>query len=166
MIPVNLDVYKSKQVLSEEELFVKLQDLKSTGKIIGWVTGSFDLMHPGHIAHINAAQKKCDILIVSIASDKYNQQIRNKNGRPIFTAEVRAFMVAQLKAVDFVVINEDSCHLIRKFKPDVYFKGIDYKGLNIPEIAVAAEVGTKMCYTDTEKLSTTELIKYIKEEIG
>ena len=165
MIATDTNSYKSSNVISEAELMAKLDQLKQLGKKIGWVTGSFDLMHPGHIIHINTAKKKCDILVVSIASDKYNRETRERKGRPIFTDKIRAFVVSQLKAVDFVIINEDSCNLIRKFKPDIYFKGIDYKDIPIPEIVAAAEVGTKMHFTDTEKLSTTDLIKYIKKEI-
>ena len=165
MIATDTNSYKSSNVISEAELMAKLDQLKQLGKKIGWVTGSFDLMHPGHIIHINTAKKKCDILVVSIASDKYNRETRERKGRPIFTDKVRAFAVSQLKAVDFVIINEDSCNLIKKYQPHIYIKGIDYKEANIPEAIVAAEIGTEMHYTDTEKLSTTDLIKYIKEEI-
>jgi rfaE bifunctional protein nucleotidyltransferase chain/domain len=165
MIELDLEQYNSDNIVSEDDLDIKIAELKMQGKKIGMITGSFDLMHPGHITHINAAKKHCDILIASIAEDKYNQESRKTKGRPIYTDKVRAFVISQLKAVDFVIINSDSNSIIRRFKPHIYIKGSDWKGKDIREIPVAKEVGAKMIFTETEKLSTTGLIKYVKEEI-
>ena len=168
-ILVDQESYASENILAEGELLKKIVSLKRQGKKIGLCTGSFDLLHPGHITHLLAAKKECDVLVVSVASDEHNSRSRKQKGRPIFTQQIRAFALSQLKAVDFVLINENSQQVIHLLKPDFYIKGIDYSGLNDTVLRLEKEAveshGGKMILTSTEKLATTEIIRYIKEEI-
>src|SRR3989344_3584136 len=119
--------------------------------------------------NVLAEKKECDILVVSVASDEYNARSRKQRGRPIFTHDVRAFTLSQLKAVDFVLINENSQQVIHLLKPDFYIKGVDYNTLSDPVLRLEKEAveshGGKIIFTSTEKLATTEVIRYIKEEI-
>ena len=169
VVKVEPNSYASENVLPEKELLEKIKVLKKQGKTIGLCTGSFDLLHPGHIIHLLAAKKECDVLVVSVASDEYNAKSRRQKGRPIFTHDVRAFTISQLKAVDFVLINENSQYVIKLLKPDFYIKGIDYNALSDPVLRLEKEAvesqGGKIVFTSTEKLATTEIIRYIKEEI-
>ena len=170
VIKVKESSYTSENVLAEKELLEKIKILKKQGKKIGLCTGSFDLLHPGHIIHLLAAKKECDILVVSVASDGYNARSRKQRGRPIFTHDIRAFTLSQLKAVDFVLINENSQQVIHLLKPDFYIKGVDYNTLIDPVLRLEKEAveshGGKIIFTSTEKLATTEIIRYIKEEIN
>ncbi|MDP3733884.1 MAG: adenylyltransferase/cytidyltransferase family protein [Nanoarchaeota archaeon] len=170
MITTEGKSYVSDNILMEEELLEKVQALQKQGKKIGLCSGSFDLLHPGHITHLLAAKKECDILVVSVAPDEHNTRSRKQKGRPIFTHGLRAFAISQLKAVDFVLIHENSQQVIRILKPDVYIKGIDYNTLSDPVLMLEKEAveshGGKIVFTSTNKLATTEIIKYIKEEIS
>ena len=157
--------YASKNILSEEEAAQKIKVLKQQRKRIGLCAGSFDLMHPGHINHLNSAKKKVDVLLVSIASDKYNKTTRKAKGRPIFNQRLRAFSVSQLKVVDYVIMEENHDKLLQTIKPDYYIKGIDYNEKLIKVRELVKQQGGKLYFTPTEKLSTTELIKYIQEEV-
>lgn len=165
MIPTSGGSYVSENILTEKELLHKVLELKKEGKKIGLCSGSFDLLHPGHITHLISAKKNCDILIAGVARDRYTAATRKNKGRPIFNHHLRAFAISQLKSVDYVVIEEDSPKLIELIKPDVYIKGCDYKGIDIIEIPYLQKVGSKIIYTDDEKLSTTAIIQYIKEEM-
>lgn len=162
MIKTSPNGYDSQNVLEIEDLVKEIQSHRKKGKIIGLCSGSFDLLHPGHITHLSSAKKKCDILVAGVARDSYTRKTRESKGRPIFNHYVRAFAVSQLKAVDYVVIDEDSVKLIEQLKPDVYIKGSDYIGKDIIEISAMKKIGGKVIYTEDEKLATTELIKYIK----
>src|SRR3989344_4421415 len=103
MISTTDSEYISATIKNEKELVPIIASLKQEGKIIGMCNGSFDLLHPGHISHLLVAKRICDILIVVIATDEYNQKTRKSKGRPIFNQGVRAFTISQLKAVDYVV---------------------------------------------------------------
>ena len=70
--------------------------------------------------------KKVDILIVSVTSD---QNVSKGPGRPVFNHLQRMEMISNLETVDYVVLSEtiSSSEVINLIKPDIYFKGPDYK---------------------------------------
>src|SRR5271155_1951465 len=67
--------------------------------------GTFDIVHPGHIRHLLYAKSKADILVASLTADEH---ITKANFRPFIPQELRAFNLAALEAVDFVLIDKDS----------------------------------------------------------
>ena len=66
--------------------------------------GTFDVVHPGHIRHLLYAKSKGDILVASLTGDEH---ITKANFRPYVPQELRAFNLAALEAVDYVVIDKD-----------------------------------------------------------
>jgi len=160
--------YSSDNILEEQELKEKVRELKGQNKKIGLCVGSFDLLHPGHMAHFKSAKKHCDVLIVGITADKFSSQ-RKSEGRPIYDEKLRAFSVSQLKPVNYVFISNylTANECIMLVKPDVYIKGPDYENKVDDEIDSERDsvkkAGGKIIYTKDEKLSTTEIIKYIQK---
>jgi rfaE bifunctional protein nucleotidyltransferase chain/domain len=104
---------------------IELRKIRDKKKKIALCHGVFDLVHPGHLEHFNEAKKICDILVVSITSDKY----ANKGfGKPVFDENLRSFFLSNIKLVDFVFINQakSSLQVIENLKPNFYIKGPDY----------------------------------------
>ena len=99
---------------------------RKKNKVIVLFHGVFDLLHIGHIKHFESAKKNGDFLIVSITSDKY---VNKGPGRPLFNKDVRASTISALGIVDAVIISnsETSEEIINTIKPNVYFKGPDYR---------------------------------------
>jgi len=161
--------YLSDNILSENGLVKKINDARKEGKIIGLCTGSFDLLHPGHITHLCSAKKYCDILVIAIADDNFNIKKSESKGRPIYPDYIRAYMISKLKPVDYVVIHDGSIEIFKLIKPEVHIKGSDYSDENDPRIIaqkrLLASWGGKIVYTQDEKLSTTDILQYIKREI-
>lgn len=170
MLNINSENYNAENILSKENLLKEINELRNQGKKIGYCNGSFDLLHPGHITYLISAKKICDILVVGIAHDNYSSSKRSAKGRPIFSHNLRAFMISKLIPVDFVFIDETPTENITLLKPDIYIKGIDYIDETHPEIIIQKKIiesyGGKIHYTKTEKLSTSEIIKHIKQKIG
>ena len=104
---------------------ISVNKTKNNKKII-LCHGTFDLLHAGHFRHFQDSKNLGDILFVTITSDKY---INKGPGRPIFNQYLRAEMIASLSYVDYVGIVDDPSAIpsIRKIKPDIYVKGVDYK---------------------------------------
>jgi rfaE bifunctional protein kinase chain/domain/rfaE bifunctional protein nucleotidyltransferase chain/domain len=88
--------------------------------------GVFDVVHPGHIRHFMYAKNKADILLVSLTSDKH---INKGNYRPHVPENLRAFNLAALDVVDFVIIDSDKEPIknIKKIKPEYFAKGFEYQ---------------------------------------
>ncbi len=166
----SLETYTSPKIKTLEELVPLVQRLKEEGKRVGLCHGGFDLLHPGHLTHFTSAKKLCDLLVVSITSDQFVSS-RKGDGRPIFTEKLRAYAIACLEMVDYVVIAdvERAIPLLEMLKPSYYIKGPDFFGKTTPGITAEREtisrVGGEMRYTNDPKLGTTEIIDYIKNKL-
>ena len=116
----------NKKILNSEEMSDVCATLKSEGVSIVQCHGVFDIFHIGHKRHLDVAKNEADILVVSLTSDRF---VNKGPDRPIFTQSLRAEMLAALSCVDFVMINDDPSAIpaIHTIKPDVYFKGDEYK---------------------------------------
>jgi rfaE bifunctional protein kinase chain/domain len=126
--------------------------------------GVFDLIHLGHIRHLEAAKKRAEILIVNLTPDKF---IKKGPNRPYFTLEQRLESIASLKCVDYVTWNnqESASDVILNLKPNFYCKGQDYKkikedvtGKIKTEINAIKKVKGKIIFTDDIVFSSTQLI--------
>ena len=91
-----------KKIISILELSKKIALLRKKNKNIALCHGVFDLLHPGHISHLNQAKKLADILVVSLTPDRY---VNKGPSRPAFTEKLRAETISSLEVVDYVVIN-------------------------------------------------------------
>jgi rfaE bifunctional protein kinase chain/domain/rfaE bifunctional protein nucleotidyltransferase chain/domain len=87
--------------------------------------GTFDIVHPGHVRHLLYAKSKGDVLVASLTADAH---IVKANFRPFVPQELRAFNLAALEVVDFVVIDNDPTPIknIAVIKPDYFAKGYEY----------------------------------------
>ena len=98
-----------------------------------FVNGTFDLLHPGHIALLNYARSLGNYVIVGIDTD---DRVREKKGptRPIYNQDDRGLMLVALKAVDEVRYfdsDESLEALVKDVKPDVMVVGSDWKDKSV-----------------------------------
>lgn len=93
-----------------------------------FTNGVFDLLHPGHVALLEAARSEGDALVVGLNSDASVRRLGKGSDRPIVREAARARVLAALAAVDCVVLfdQETPLDLIALLKPDVLVKGADY----------------------------------------
>ena len=147
--------------VNDIELFCEI--LRRSRKSIALTNGSFDLVHSGHVNYLNEAKKMADYLIVGINSDISVKQYKSDK-RPMILEKQRAFLIDNLKAVDYVVIFSETTadKLIEKVKPDFYVKGGDYTEETLPETATVKKYGGKIKFIKmTEGCSTTNIINKI-----
>ena len=71
-------------------------------KIVGFTSGYFDIMHPGHVLMLKECKRYCDYLIVAV--NEYRTKTKQPDGReknePIWTPKERLMMVEACKFVD------------------------------------------------------------------
>jgi cytidyltransferase-like protein len=124
----------------------------------------FDLFHYGHLLHLEAAKKLGDKLVVSITQDA---AVRKGPGRPIYNEFQRSRLVASHRCVDDVMICESLLEALADVRPDILVKGCDYRaGLDPEHTEYCEKHGIKIVFTDTPKLSATELIHESRRRTG
>ncbi|MGC8554756.1 MAG: D-glycero-beta-D-manno-heptose 1-phosphate adenylyltransferase [Candidatus Acidulodesulfobacterium sp.] len=155
---------KSKNIITKKDIKAKFSKLKAESKKIIFTNGCFDIIHAGHISYLNEAKALGDILVVGLNSDESVRRLKGKD-RPIVNENDRAYVLANLKSVDFVVLfDEDTPYeLIKEIKPDVLVKGADYEGKSIAGSDIVEAAGGKTVLINFVKgKSTSEIIKKIK----
>jgi len=127
--------------------------------------GCFDILHYGHIKHLQAARHLCDLLIVSITSDRHFPKHKGAN-RPVFSEGQRKEMLEAVRWVGHVYICDDptGAPAIKKFRPSLYVKGPDYKDKGVCEAEqdACADYGAVIVYTDTIKYGSGQLVEFFK----
>ena len=143
------------------EISTIVSELKSKRKKIVFTNGCFDILHIGHIKYLEEAKNCGDILILGLNSDKSVQKLKGKN-RPINTESDRAYILASLEVVDYLVIFQEDTpfELINLIKPDVLIKGGDYEGKQVVGQNIAKELKL-IKFIDGK--STSNTIKRIQE---
>jgi D-beta-D-heptose 7-phosphate kinase/D-beta-D-heptose 1-phosphate adenosyltransferase len=111
---------------SEEVLRIR-QDLKNQNKKLVFTNGCFDILHSGHVDYLIKAKALGDFLIVGLNSDLSVRSIKG-NKRPIINETERAFLLDNLKCVDFVTFFDEDTpeQLINSIIPDILVKGADW----------------------------------------
>ena len=119
-----------------------VDSVRSAGGIVVATGGCFDLLHAGHIATLESARALGDCLIVCLNSDASVRRLKGE-GRPLQPAPDRARVLSALAAVDAVVLFEEDTptRVLNTIKPDIWVKGGDYSGFELPEEAVLAAWG-------------------------
>lgn len=112
------------------------------GRTVVAAGGCFDLLHAGHVTMLQAAAQLGDRLIVCLNSDDSVRRIKGPE-RPLTPAADRKRILESLQCVDAVeIFTEDTPHeALRRLRPDVWVKGGDYAGSELPEQAILAEWG-------------------------
>ena len=151
-------------ILSLDELEKVACSLQSDGNRLVMCHGTFDLLHAGHIRHLQRARQEGEVLIVTVTGDEY---VNKGPGRPVFTEGLRAESLAALDCVDFVGINQTqtAINLIARIRPNVYVKGSEYSNEssdvtgNIEREREAVESNNgKIFYTDEITFSSSNLL--------
>ena len=121
-----------KHIKTQDEITMLVQELKLKGKKIIFTNGCFDILHIGHIKYLEKAKSFGDVLILGLNSDISVKNIKGEN-RPINSQIDRAYILASLEVVDYLVIfNEDTPYeLIKSIEPDILVKGGDYEGIDV-----------------------------------
>ncbi|MEQ8319687.1 MAG: PfkB family carbohydrate kinase [Rhodospirillales bacterium] len=156
------------KVFTLEDLGRRADAYRQEGKSVVLAHGVFDLVHMGHIRHLEGARREGDVLFVTVTADAY---VNKGPGRPIFSQEMRAEMLAAIGCVDAVGINhgESAEHVLEAIRPDVYVKGSDYEnpeddvtGKISKEKAAVESHGGRLVITKDITFSSSSLInKYL-----
>ena len=152
-------------IVNLDELKKIRQKLKSENKKVVFTNGVFDLIHSGHVDYLVKAKQLGNVLIVGMNSDASVIRIKGDK-RPILKEDERAFIISNLKPVDYVVLfDEDTPEkLINEIVPDVLVKGADWPVEKIVGKDVVEKNGGEVKTIDiVNHQSTTKIIELISK---
>ncbi len=140
-----------------EKLALRFHEL---GKKVVFTNGCFDILHAGHVKYLEVAKSYGDVLIVGVNADSSVRKLKGPT-RPINNQDDRAYILASLESVDYVVIFEEETpyELIKLVKPHTLVKGGDYEGKDVVGQDIANELKLVQ-FVDGK--STTNTIKRIQ----
>lgn len=159
--PLWSEEYKKKLILpSELSKTVKL--LRSQGKTIATLNGSFDLLHAGHLQIIYEASQAGDFLIVALNTDR---SIKGYKGpkRPLIPLDYRLQMMCALVFIDYVTWFDepDPRRLLEEIAPDVHVNGSEYGEECIEAETVKSRGGRIHIVRRIPSLSTSDIVNKI-----
>lgn len=167
-----IDAYESSLHQSTSDAHIKTQSeivsiaqrLRKEGKKVVFTNGCFDILHVGHVKYLQEAKSYGDVLIVGLNSDASVRTLKGPT-RPVNPEADRAYILAALESVDYVVMFSDETpyELIKAVVPDILVKGGDYEGKSV----VGAEFARELKLVQfVDGKSTTATISRITESKG
>jgi len=116
----------TRKICTIEELLAFRDEARRAGCAVVHCHGCFDIVHPGHIHHLEYARSIGDMLIVSVSADTH---VNKGVNRPLIPDDLRARSLAALECVDAVYLNEmpTAVELLEKLRPDIFVKGREYE---------------------------------------
>lgn len=155
------------KILTLTELEQRIRASQVKGESVVLCHGCFDIVHPGHIRHLQHAARQGDRLVVTLSGDGL---VNKGDARPLIPQELRAENLAALDCVDWVAINPEptAAALLARLRPDVYVKGREYEMNHDPRFAAEKDVvtgyGGRVVFSSGDVIfSSTALIAAIEE---
>ncbi|MGE4291177.1 MAG: D-glycero-beta-D-manno-heptose 1-phosphate adenylyltransferase [Desulfovibrio sp.] len=145
--------------------FREIRDGLPEGYRLVFTNGCFDILHPGHVDLLQRARNLGDGLILGLNSDASVRRLGKGAERPLNSEAERAFVLAGLSCVDFIVIfDEDTpLELVRAVRPSVLVKGGDWPVEKIVgREVVQADGGEVVSLPLLAGYSTTALVERIR----
>jgi len=158
---------RSPKIDTVDRIVERVRRVQAAGETVVMCHGCFDIVHPGHVRHLQHAARQGDHLLVTITGDA---GVGKGDGRPLIPESLRAENLAALGCVDWVSINRDATavDLLERLRPDVYVKGREYEHNQDPrflaERSVVERHGGRIVFTSGEVVfSSTALIAAMEE---
>lgn len=122
-----------------------------------WMNGCFDVLHHAHFKMIEFASTFGELVVIGIDSDKRVKELKGED-RPFHSEEERKYNLERINGVSKVIIFDSEIMLeeaIRRFEPDVFVIGSDYKDKKI----VGEQYSKSMVFFNRmEDFSTTKIL--------
>ena len=152
------------KVIKPQEFGELRKSFREQNKTVVLCHGVFDLLHYGHIEHLQEAKAQGDILVVSVTASKF---VNKGPGRPYFNDHQRMAFLSSIEFVDYVMLSEAvTVHeIVKVVQPDVYVKGAEYEvaandvtGNISSEQEIVEKYGGRIYFTKGEVYSSTKLL--------
>ena len=130
------------------EVVASIRATAGAARRIGFVSGNFNIVHPGHLRLLKFAREQSDFLVVGVYPDT--------NPGVTMPADMRAEGVSALSHVDFVArLDGNAIDFIEALQPDIVVKGSEYEERHNAEEAILRSWGGKLVFGSGETRFTS-----------
>lgn len=136
-----------------EEVISQIREKFSDREKIVFVSGNFNVVHPGHLRVFDFAANCGDVLIVGLHKQGY--------GNTILSEELRLESLQKISGIDmaFILPGEPE-EFIRDLKPDIVIKGKEHEAKYNPELSAVESYGGKLLFSSGDvKFSSLDLLQ-------
>ena len=160
--------FEERLVPTLEEITRKVSHLRGLDYKIVLTSGSFDLIHLGHVKYLSRAKEFGGILVVGVDSDA---KIRRRKGedRPMVPEAERLEMLAYQRPVDLIYLKDDDeprWALIKAVAPDVLVLTEDHSYTEAQQEELLTIVGRIEVVTRQASVTTSERIRQMYMHMG
>lgn len=160
--------FEDRLVGSLDEMTRTVSHLKGLGYRIVLTSGSFDLIHLGHVKYLAKAKEQGDVLAVGVDSDA---KIRRRKGedRPMVPQAERLEMLAHQRPVDLIYLKDDDEQrwaLIKAVEPDVLVLTADHSYSEDDQRALLEFCGRVEVLERQASVTTSERIRQMYMHLG
>lgn len=151
-----------------DEMARMVTHLRGLGYEIVLTSGSFDLIHLGHVKYLQRAKEFGGVLVVGVDSDA---KIRKRKGpdRPMVPETERLEMLAHQRPVDLIYLKDESeprWGLIKAVEPDVLVLSEDHSYSEDDQRALLEHVGRIEVLERQASVTTSERIRQMHMHMG
>jgi D-glycero-beta-D-manno-heptose 1-phosphate adenylyltransferase len=160
--------FEDRLVPSLEAMAERVANLRGLGQRIVLTSGSFDLIHLGHVKYLAKAKELGDVLVVGVDSDR---KIRERKGedRPLVPEQERLEMLAHQRPVDLIYLKDEEAErwaLIKAVEPDVLVLTEDHS-YSAEEQAQLSELCGDIAVLERQaSVTTSERIRQLYMHLG
>jgi D-beta-D-heptose 7-phosphate kinase/D-beta-D-heptose 1-phosphate adenosyltransferase len=147
-----------------EQLCLYAASHRALGQRVVLANGCFDLLHVGHVKHLQQAAQQGDVLVVALNADASVRRLKGA-GRPVINQYDRAAMLSALACVEYVTVFDESTPIdvIRALRPDVLVKGGNYRRDEVVGHEFVTSYGGEVCVTPmVEGVSTSNIVTSVR----
>ena len=160
--------FEDRLIGSLEEMTRTVTHLKGLGYPIVLTSGSFDLIHLGHVKYLQKAKEFGGVLVVGVDSDA---KIRRRKGddRPMVPEDERLELLAHQRPVDMIYLkgeDEQRWGLIKAVRPDVLVLTEDHSYSEIQQRELLEFVGRIEVVPRQASVTTSERIRQMYMHMG
>jgi len=158
---------KNKKIITANDL----GRIRRENSNIVFCSGCYDVLQSGHVYFFKQCKQFGNTLVVSLGSDKVVRDLKGPN-RPINPQDNRAYLLAGLEDVDYVIIGGDEIlpgkidfkYNIEKLRPDIFVvnnndSAIEEKKSLCQELGIRLELVPRIVPDYLKPTSSTEIIE-------
>lgn len=155
------------KIISRQTAANLSEKYRKSNWVVGFTSGTFDILTAGHVDYLQKARQICDVLFVGINSDL---SVRTYKGidRPIVPEDNRIKVISALACVDHCFLFDETKNKanIESLEPNLYIKAGDYDKSQLTSAGLVESYGGKVVLIPpVEGISTTQIIEKIRNPI-